>query len=462
MMIKRAITTILMMCLYANIVLAKKSRPNVVLILIDDLGWSDLGCYNSRLYETPAIDKLSSQGVRFTDSYAAHPMCIGSRFSLQTGKFSAGNRRTKEYGTMHVNELTIGEAMKQEGYTTFFAGKWHLGTDLSTPELQGYDVTAGLNHEGYPGGYFFPYKNPEKPKADVQPFGNDKDGDYLTDRLTDKTVEFITSHKDQPFFVLLSHYAVHAPLQSKKVLEEKYKKKIQKQGLEVGKTTKLFDADQKMNQDNASFAGMLESVDQSVERIEKVLKDLHLDENTIVIFTSDNGGDGCKLNNRAKSTSNLPLKAGKCWLYEGGVRIPLIVKWPKVIKPNTTDRVVCNVDLYPTILDMVKGKEHKEQYVDGESFFATLRGKNTKRKKPIFWHFSKEKRLKTIVGMPKATAIRDGKYKLIDWYAIGDYELYNLEDDISESHDLKHKEPEVAERLLKETRAWRKRVKAVE
>ncbi|QZT38465.1 sulfatase [Halosquirtibacter xylanolyticus] len=450
---------ILLLCL-SNITFAKKQQPNVVLVVIDDLGWKDLGCYNSSLYETPAIDKLCSEGVQFTDSYSSHPMCIGSRFSIMTGKYMARNLKSKEYGIMDLKEFTIAEAMKVEGYKTFFAGKWHLGNEKAYPQHQGFDINVAGHHKGSPGSYFYPYKRKGKPEYDTPGLDDGKEGEYITDRLTTETVRFIKKNRKKPFFVMLSHYAVHTPFESKTDLKQKYDKKIKSQNIKVGSSQKVWKADEKLFQDNATYAGMIESVDQSIARIEAQLKKLKLDDNTIVILTSDNGGDACKMGHRGKSTSNLPLKAGKCWLYEGGIRIPLIVKWPNKIRPAKSSHMVCNVDLYPTILDLVKGKEYPNQYLDGTSFSTTLlKGKSAQRK-PIYWHFNVGTRLQKIIGMPKATAMRDGKYKLIEWYESGNYELYDIESDIYESQNLKDEKPELAKSMLKQLREWRKEVKA--
>ncbi|MDC1105189.1 sulfatase [Prolixibacteraceae bacterium] len=452
---------ILLLCL-SNATLAKKQQPNVVLVVVDDLGWTDLGCYNSRLYETPAIDRLSSEGVQFTNSYSSHPMCIGSRFSIMTGKYMARNRRSKEYGTMDLKEFTLAEAMKAEGYKTFFTGKWHLGNEKAYPQHQGFDINVAGHDKGSPGSYFFPYKRQGKPDYDTPDLEDGKEGEYLTDRLTTETLDFIKKNRKKPFFVMLSHYAVHVPFESKTDLKEKYDQKIGLQDIKVGSSQKVWAADEKLFQDNATYAGMIESVDQSIARIEAQLKKLRLDDNTIVILTSDNGGDACKMEHRGKSTSNLPLKAGKCWLYEGGIRIPLIVKWPTKINPARSSHMVCNVDLYPTILDLVQGKQYPEQHLDGTSFSSTLINGDGEQREPIFWHFNVGAKLQKIIGMPKASAVRDGKYKLIEWYESGEYELYDIENDLYESHNLKAEKPELAERMLQELKEWRKNVDAPE
>ncbi len=437
------------------------SKPNVVFFLVDDLGWTDLACYGSKVYETPAIDKLATEGVKFTQAYASHAMCIASRFALMTGKYMSRNRRTKEFGTMHPNETTMAEAMKEGGYNTFFAGKWHLGKEGAFPQDQGFDVNVGGHDAGAPASYFFPYKKGEDNYKNVPDLEEGKDGEYLTDRLTNETMNFIRSNRDSSFFVYLSHYAVHTPFESKEKLKKKYEKKIANSGMEIGATVKVKDANQKLYQDNATYAGMIQSVDESLQRIVALLDELNLTENTIIVFTSDNGGDACKMGKRGKSTSNVPLKGGKCWLYEGGIRVPLIVKWPGKLKAGSlSDRIVSGVDYYPTLLDIAGLDQKPKQHLDGISFKSNLLGQSTKQREAAYWHFPLGERLHKVIGMPKASAIRDGDYKLIEWYETGGYELYNLKNDIGEEQDLSQKKKSKAKKMLKQLRNWRKEVQA--
>lgn len=442
-------------------VMTPSDRPNIIFFLVDDMGWMDAACYGSKIYETPAINKLATEGVRFTQAYASHSMCIASRFAIMTGKYMARNRSTKEFGTMHPNETTLAEAMKEGGYATYFAGKWHLGKEGAYPQNQGFDVNVGGHDAGAPASYFYPYKKGENNFRNVPNLENGLEDEYLTDRLTDETLQFIRSHRDSSFFVYLSHYAVHDPFEAKKQLRQKYENKINNSGFDIGATVKVKEANQKLYQDNATFAGMVESVDVSLNRIMSLLDELNLAENTIIVFTSDNGGDACKMGSRGRSTSNVPLKGGKCWLYEGGIRVPLIVKWPGKLKVGSlSDRIVSGVDYYPTLLDIAGLDEKPEQHIDGVSFKNNLLGKSVKQRKTAYWHFPVSDKLKKVIGMPKASVVREGNFKLIEWYESGTFELYDLENDISEEHDLSKTNKAKAERLLKTLRRWRKKVQA--
>lgn len=439
----------------------KQDKPNIVFFLVDDMGWTDAACYGSNIYETPAIDQLANEGIKFTDAYAAHSMCIASRFAIMTGKYMSRNRKTKEFGTMHPNEVTLAEAMKEGGYQTFFAGKWHLGKEGAYPQHQGFDINIGGHDAGAPASYFYPYKKGNDNFRNVPDLKGGQDGEYLTDRLTDETEQFIRQHKDEPFFVYLSHYAVHDPFEAKDSLKQKYQKIINDSGIDIGATKKVKNANQKLYQDNATFAGMIESMDESLGRITKLLDELNLSDNTIIIFTSDNGGDACKMDNRGRSTSNVPLKGGKCWLYEGGIRVPLIVRWPGHIKQGVvTERIVSGVDYYPTIMDLAGLPQKTQQHLDGSSFMVTLLGESNNQRDAAFWHFPVSDKLKKVIGMPKASAIREGNYKLIEWYETKEYELYNLKNDIGEENDLSKVEISKAQQLLKKLSEWRNQVNA--
>ncbi len=454
---------------------ASAKRPNVVFILIDDLGWKDLSCYGSRLYETPAIDRLAKEGVLFRDAYAAHPRCVPSRFSLMTGKYPARYGVPGMHSNLPTEEFTIAEALKRAGYKTFFAGKWHLAKENDPeypyPDKQGFDVNYGGSSAGSVVSHFFPYggiKKTLRGKTRVIKLpGLEKGhpGDYLTDKLTDVTIDFIKKNKDHPFFVYLSHYAVHVPLQAKKPYIKRYEHKLSllskpswppyiKEG--VGET--------KMIQDNPTYAGMIQSVDDSVNRIMQTLKQLGLEENTIIIFTSDNGGLSTRgarayKGKHSLATSNFPLRAGKGWCYEGGIRVPLIIKWPGVTKPGTvSEAIVHGADFYPTILQMVGLPLIPKQHLDGISLVPVLKGKEKTARHVAFWH--------SPVGRPNSTGdencsvIREDDYKLIDWYDEGRVELYNLSMDPMERIDLSESAPQKRDELYKKLVDWRKEVHA--
>jgi len=439
---------------------AAKSKLNVVFFLIDDMGWTDAGCYGSAFYETPNIDRLAAQGMRFTDAYAACPVCSPTRASIMAGKYPARLNITN-FGTkpLPLDEVTVAEALKEAGYTTFFAGKWHIGGDEKHwPDHQGFDVNVGGNGSGSPrGGYFSPYKNPQLPDGPK--------GEYLTDRLTDEAVAFLDAHKDAPFLLYLSHYAVHTPLQAKEKVVEKYRAKADAMPKAKGPTSRPESsrATTDLVQDNPVFAAMVESVDDSVGRVMKRLDTLGIADRTAVIFMSDNGGLSTLLNRRmgggrGAPTCNLPLRAGKGWLYEGGIREPMIVRWPGVTEPGSTCRVpVTSTDFYPTMLDMAGLPLRPGQHVDGVSLVPLLRGGKALDRKAIFWHYPHHHGS----GSVPSGAVRAGDWKLIEWYEDRRVEVFNLADDLGETTDLAAARPEKTRELHALLKAWRREVGAV-
>ncbi|MHC4124238.1 MAG: sulfatase-like hydrolase/transferase [Planctomycetota bacterium] len=439
----------------------EKEKPlNFVFILIDDMGWTDLGCYGSGFYDTPNIDTLASEGMRFTDAYAACPVCSPTRASILSGKYparlgltqwiGADGRPTQYIRQLPLEEVTIAEAFKQAGYATGFIGKWHLGGEDYHPEKQGFDINIGGYYKGAPPSYFAPYRIPtmkEGPK-----------GEYLTDRHTNDALEFIKKNKDKPFLLYLSHYAVHTPRQAKKELIAKYKAKAKKlpkdkrRYLDIGDKVVTL-----LTQDNPEYAGMVESVDQGVGKIMSKLKKLGIDKDTVVIFMSDNGGQSTLTNYRQASTSNEPLRAGKGWLYEGGIREPMIIKWPGVTRPGSTCSVpVTSTDFYPTMLEMANLPLKPEQHADGASLTGLLKGAKSLDREAIFWHYPHYHGS----GSRPGGAIRAGDYKLIEFYEDNRVELYNLREDISEQNELSTKKPEKTAELSKKLHEWQKKVNA--
>lgn len=449
---------------------AQNIKPNFVFFLIDDLGWTDLSCYGSKFYETPAIDNLAKQGIRFTDAYTAHPRCVPARVGIMTGKYPArlgvpGGKKPDPMTTVPLSEITIGEALKENEYKTFYTGKWHLGKEDRLPANQGFDIQVAVNHLGSPTTYHFPYKYPSKTKAtDVPDLEDGKKGDYLTDELTDKAIGFIKANSKKPFLAFVSHYAVHTPLEGKEELIKKYEKILQENKLSGNKefyNDPSGTGTVKIKQDNTTYAAMIQSVDESVGRIMKTLKQLKIEDNTVIILTSDNGGLSTRgvESKRGLATSNDPLRTGKGWVYEGGIRVPLIVKWPGVAKPGIiSDALITGTDYYPTMLEICNSKLKPEQHLDGVSFAGVLKGKNFERK-PVFWHSPQGRPAQT--GDTNATAVRHGDYKLIEWFDEGRVELFNLKNDISEKKDLSKKHPEKTRELLALLHSWRKEVNAV-
>ena len=444
-------------------------RPNFVFILVDDLGWTDVGCFGSTFYETPNIDRLGRESMRFTNAYAACPVCSPTRASIMAGKYPARMDTTDYFGApgpsarrwqnravlpapyinrLPLEEVTIAEALKQADYNTFFAGKWHLGpTEEFWPERQGFDINKGGWRSGGPygpGKYFVPYGNPR--------LEDGPRGEHLPDRLATETVKFITDNKDKPFLAYLSFYSVHTPLISRDDLKQKYIAKKNKLGL-TDKWGKEGERKVRLVQEHAVYAGMVEAMDQACGKVLEALRRLGLDEHTVVIFMSDNGGLSTS---EGHPTSNLPLRAGKGWLYEGGIREPMMIKWPGVTKPGSVCEVpVISTDFYPTMLEMAGLPLRPKQHVDGISLVPLLRGKKIDRG-PIYWHYPHYGNQ----GGAPGSAIRKGNWKLIEWFENGRLELYNLKRDIGEKNNLVDKYPKIVKRLHNKLIAWRKEVDA--
>jgi arylsulfatase A-like enzyme len=370
-------------------ILAQEKAPklNFVFILVDDLGWRDLGCFGSTFYETPNVDCLAAQGMRFTNAYAACPVCSPTRASIMTGKYPARMGTTDWFGApqpsnvlkhwtrnkpllpatykenMPLEEVTMAEAFKEHGYTTFFAGKWHLGGEGFLPEDQGFNINKGGHHRGSPpGGYFSPYKNPK--------LSDGPEGEHLPARLARESVDFLNQMGNKPFLLYLSFYSVHTPLQSREDLKRKYQDKAKTVKHEGPRFTSEGERQARQVQDHAVYAGMVGAMDSAVGEILQALENLRLADNTAVIFMSDNGGLSTS---EGSPTSNVPLRAGKGWLYEGGIREPMIIKWPDVVEPGS----VCNMpvisnDFYPTMLEMAGLPAKPEQHIDGISLVPLL------------------------------------------------------------------------------------------
>ena len=440
-------------------------RPNFVFILVDDLGWTDLGCYGSAFYESPNLDRLAASGARFTSAYAACPVCSPTRASIVAGKYPARMQTTDWFGApqpdtaskhwtkdkpllpasylehLPLEEVTLAEALKAAGYATFFAGKWHLGGEGFYPEDQGFDVNKGGHERGSPpGGYFAPYKNP---KLESGP-----KGEHLPDRLARETVAFIREHREEPFLAYLSFHSVHTPLQSRPDLEAKYKEKAASVAPGAPRFGDEGERKVRIVQDHAVYAGMIEAMDAASGLVLDALDELGIADRTIVFFMSDNGGLSTS---EGSPTSNLPLRAGKGWLYEGGIREPMLVRWPGVVAPGTVcDTPVTSTDFYPTILEMAGCAPLPEQHVDGVSLAPMLRGEAPPGREALFWHYP---HYGNQGGSPGA-AIRQGAWKLIVFFEDNRAELYNLAEDPGEAHDLAGEMPEKAKALRVRLEAW--------
>jgi arylsulfatase A-like enzyme len=446
----------------------ESKRPNVLFILVDDLGQRDLGCYGSTFYETPNLDRLAREGARFTDAYSACPVCSPTRASLMTGQWpqrvgitdyigaptrpDQWKRNTKLLPAPYEDRLpldspTLAKSMKSAGYATFFAGKWHLGPEGFWPENQGFDINMGGIDKGGPYGgnkYFSPYGNPRLPDG--------PEGEHLPDRLATETNRFIEANKQTPFFAYLAFYSVHTPLMAREDLRQKYENKSKRLGV-VDQWGREAERDVRLVQSHAVYAGMVEAMDQAVGKILAKLDELSLSENTLIIFTSDNGGVSTS---EGWPTSNVPLRAGKGWLYEGGIREPFLVRWPAVVKPKSVvDTPVASPDIFPTLLEVTGAKPQSGQILDGVSLMPVFKGGNLPER-ALFWHYP---HYGNQGGAPGA-AIRRGDYKLIHWMEDDRVELFNLAKDLSEKTDLAHDNPELVAKLSEELRQIQKQVGA--
>ncbi|QDS91214.1 Arylsulfatase [Rosistilla ulvae] len=441
--------------------------PNVVVFLVDDLGYMDIGANNPDcFYETPNIDALSGSAMRFTDGYAANPVCSPTRYSLMTGKYPSRVDATnffsgKRSGTfapaplndnMPLDEVTVAEALKSKGYATFFAGKWHLGeSEEYYPQNQGFDINVGGHSKGGPytgKKYFAPFKNPQM--AVESP-----DGDHLPDRLARDTARFIDAHKAGPFFAYLSFYSVHTPLIGRPDLVAKYKQKAAKiNGLEFDDEEQVFGNQPRkvrILQKHAVYAAMVEAMDEAVGKVLAQIEASGVADNTIVIFTSDNGGLSTS---EGSPTSNLPLRGGKGWVYEGGIREPWIVRYPGVTRPGSVSHEpVCSIDLFPTVA-AAAGVEYQHS-VDGVDLMPALRGGSLDRQS-LYWHYP---HYSNQGGIP-AGAIREGNFKLIERYEDGRVQLYDLKSDIGERKDLAAEDPDRVDQMRRRLHAWYQSVDA--
>lgn len=432
-------------------------RVNLVLFLIDDLGWKDLGCYGSDYYHTPSVDKLAAQGVRFTNAYSACAVCSPTRAAILTGKHPARLMLTEWLPSgrwspraklrsgrflraLPLEEKTLAEALREKGYRTCIVGKWHLGGEpFNTARHHGFDVAIAANDHGNPGNFFYPYKGrwsipTTQLSARWQVLPGGEPGEYLTDRLTDEAVAFIKENRQRNFFLYLSHYAVHTPLQAKKEMVAKYEAvpKDKRRGRPV-------------------YAAMVESVDQSVRRVLATLDELDLADDTLVIFTSDNGGF-------AGATRHEPLRGNKGSYYEGGIRVPLIIRWPGKAKAGAECRTpVISMDLYPTCLTAAGLPPHPPQHRDGLDLRPLLAGGEALDRDALHWHYPHYN------GHPYAvpsSVIRKGDWKLIETFDPKGFQLYHLGKDLSETTDLIERHPEKLAELRQDLEAWRQEVDA--
>ena len=435
-----------------------QQKPNILIIHTDDLGYHDLSFTGSQLYNTNNIDQLAMESVSFTNAYSSYPRCTPSRYAMMTGTYPVNENKGFLGGI--PDDKNFIKQFNNAGYNTIFVGKWHLGEDKSDPNNFGFKQTYAAGRAGGLGSRFYPFNYNKKGKRHIEQVEDlekeGANGDYASDMLTDATINFIKNNpKNQPFLAVLAFYSVHTPIEAKP--EDEARNKEQLKSIDFGDTPIYIPDGQgrrKMRQDDPAYAGMVENVDENVGKLLKTLEKLRIDKNTIVVFSSDHGGlsnDGFK-GKRHLATTNSPLRAGKGWLYEGGIRVPLFVKWDRELKPHVEqESIVLGMDVFPTLLELALNKKIKD--IDGKSYASVLKGKNTWEDRTVFW-ISREARPHS-TGDSKMIAVRSGDYKLVQYIETKQLELYNLKEDISEEFNLSDKEPEKMNQLLKQLNDWK-------
>ena len=457
--------SVLFIVLYNGLTVQAAKQTNFLFFLVDDMGWADIGANGSTFHETPHIDRLAKSGMRFTQGYAAGSVCSPTRASIMTGKHPVrvditdwipgqSNRPTnpllhpEDRHSLPLKEVTLAEALKQHGYQTFFAGKWHLGKEGEWPTDQGFDINIGGHHKGSPpGGYYAPWTNPAL-KAK-------RKGEYLTERLTEESAKFLESRdKAKPFLLYLSYYNIHTPIQPYKKRIDHYKSKAEKSFTVPTPFEVEHDGKTRTRQDNPALASMVAAVDDSVGALLDKLEELKLDDNTVVIFFSDNGG--LSTLGRIGPGCNLPLRAGKGWLYEGGIREPTLIRAPGITRPGSVShKPMISMDFFPTMLHLAGLPLQPKLHVDGRSLLSQLKGNDTGQR-TLHWHYP---HYHGSAWKPGAS-IRDGDWKLIEFYHYNNFELYNLAKDPGERTDLAKRNPRKAAELRAKLSAWQKRMKA--
>ena len=460
----------------------KQKRPNVVFILVDDLGWKDLSCTESNFYETPNINRLAQEGISFSNAYAACPVCSPSRAAIMTGKYPArlglthyiggsehlpGVERGKLISAPYIpylpiTEKSIAKVFRENGWNTWHIGKWHLGSEEYFPDKHGFDISVGHfdrrnidNEKNY---YFAPWNIDSLPP---------KKGDcYLADRYGDEAVNLINQSDGTPFFLNMSFLLVHTPLFAKDEKVKKYKAKQKVMGLDKMKIFEEGDffpvermkeqrIRRRLIQSDPVYAAMIEHLDENVGKIIDALEEKGILDDTLIIFTSDNGGLSTS---EDSPTCNFPAIEGKGWLYDGGLRVPLLMRFPPLIAHGSfSNAIVSGVDFYPTLLEICNLPLEPEQHLDGRSFLPALSGDNSFDREPIYWHFPHYGNQ----GGTPGSAIRNGDWKLIEFFEENKLELYNISKDIGEQTNLVTNYPELTDKLQKMLHNWQDEVSAV-
>ena len=434
------------------------SKPNILILHVDDLGYHDISVHGSKIYQTPNIDKLASESVRFTNAYANYPRCVPSRYAMMTGGYPVQNGDVPDDGFV-INNIPDNKnfikAIDGAGYQTAYFGKWHLGED---PKELGFDTSVASGHAGSPISYFNPFNEKKgKGKSKKDPIKDldaiSKEGDYLTDVLTEQVAQYIKNRDaNQPFMAMLAFYNVHQPFEAKEADVKRNRKEIN--AFDFGDTPEYIHEGTgrtKMRQDNATYAGMVENADENVGKLLALLEAEGILENTLIIFSSDHGGlsnDGTKQRNLA--TTNYPLRAGKGHLYDGGIKIPFFVKWQDKLQPRDETSLVMLMDVLPTLTELTTGQNLK---TEGKSMLPVLNNTQDWNDRTVFWHSSKARPVNT--GDTKSSAVREGDFKLIHWYKENRFELYNIAQDPGEQNDLSKAMPEKVSALSRKLNTWK-------
>jgi len=448
------------------------SKPNFIFILIDDMGWKDLACCGSPFYQTPNLDQFRDEGIRFTDAYASCPVCSPTRASILTGRYPArvgvtnfigGHEKGKVIGTPYtrylpLEEKSLARALKSGGYNTWHVGKWHLGNEPYYPEKHGFDVNVGGCHWGMPSkDYFSPWGMPT--------LEDGPEGEYLTDRLTDEAIQLVENNDGSPFYMNMCYYSVHTPIQAKQETIEKHRARVKDLGLDKEEEFEEgdpFPCEHKKNrrikrrllQSDPVYAAMIDNLDENIGRLLKAVDNAGQAENTVVIFTSDNGGLATA---EGSPTCNAPLSEGKGWMYEGGTREPLLIRWPGIVQPGSiSHKPVTSPDFYPTMLEMAGLDLIPEQHCDGISFLPALKGADDLHREPMFWHYPHYGNQ----GGTPGCSVRCGDYKLIEFFEDGKLELYNLDEDESEDHNIAEDSPGKTKELKEMLDDWKADIEA--
>lgn len=451
------------LCFFSILAYAQ-SQPNILIIHIDDLGYHDLSIHGSKTYQTPHIDTLATQSVSFTKAYANYPRCVPSRFSMMTGNYPIQDGNVPE-GGFKIKHVTANKnfikSFNKIGYQTAYFGKWHLGDKQSLRDF-GFQYSFAAGKAGSPISFIYPFnvfkgkgKNKKKPIPDIDAVSSE--GEYLTDVMTNQTIQYLSTRDvSKPFMLMLSYYAVHQPIEAKT-------EDIERNRLEINNTDfgnqpeyiKEGTGRTKMRQDNPAYAAMVENLDNNIGKLLAHLESSGVMENTIIVFSSDHGGlsnDG--YNKRKLATSNYPLRAGKGWLYDGGIKVPLFVKWQKHFKPRVEDTsIVTLMDVFPTLLDITAKVDLN---VDGKSLRPVLYSKKKWQNRTVYWHSEKARPKNT--GDTKSSAIRKGKYKLIHWFESDIVELYNMTNDLFEKNDLSRQKPKIMTDLMFDLNDWKSKM----